>query len=1263
MTMSGADMAANLLCARESVLEVSLDSLGDPGSGAPAIMTPSLMRRARPWILALAVLLGVGAGLLAAVPSIARWAAIKGLRSATGREVVIRELRLNLFTRRLAVTGLRIDDTEAGRPLAELERFEVRFRLLPLLRGRLQIDTATLTRPRISVARLASGRLSIADVIQRFTAGPPSKEPADVTIGGFAIEDGAVTFEDRAITPARTWTRDGLALEIRDVRTRSDVPRGTVAVRFVLAGAPVTIDVDAIRVRPARARARFTVTGLDLSGVWPYVPADAPIRPDRGRFSTRGEIQYSAEAGLRVGGDVTLADIALFRSGQAEAFVTTPLLSMTSRDVVYRDGSVTAARLELAGDPSIVDASVSPARQFDLSGVRLVLEDVSYPTQSPARVSLVAGLPAGGAMDVRGTLSVHPLAAALQVALTDIDLALASPYVPAVSPVTVGSGRLATKLTVAYAQDGDLRVDGDVSAASLVLLRRGQTEPFVTHPLLSMGITDLRVKGKAVALGRLTVAGAPTIVDATVSPPARFAFTSLALTAEDVTWPSRAPARVALTAALDAAATSPAGGTPAGKSTLGLTGTFDPGTMATDVRATLTSVALARAAVYLPRDSAVTLGGGALGAAVAMRFDRATGVRLRGDGAVTDLALVRRGEREPFVTDPRLAFTIDDLGLRDGALTVKRVQVSGAPRLNDASTSPARRLELRGLRIEAANAAWPAPATVPLRIDADLPGAGTLGVRGTVALATRAVDLAIDVKDADVAAYHAWIPIEAPVAGRLSAELAVTGGFADRLDVSAKGSVAARALTLGPPGNPPLSLDRLSLTGLDVRWPSRLAVERVSLVKPWVLVERGADGSLPLRETLMPRRRDEVRTTAAASPPSPEPRAPPPAAAPSAPMAIEIGEIVVEDGDARVVDRSTTPFFSEELSRLSLAIRGVRNAPDAVADISVRGVVDTDGALELSGQIAPLADPFRMDLAGELTQVSLLPANPYLRLYSGWLARTGSITTKLTYHVVGHRLEASNDVHVQRLKVERAPDDVAGGSKRVTLPLGLIVAMITDGQGDIRFKLPVEGDLNAPGFSFGDAIWAAIRNVLVNVAAAPFRAIGKLFSRGEQEPEQFHVEPITFEPGAATLGADAQRQLQRVADFLRASPAVKLAMAPVVTESDVARLRRDAVLNRIEGVQQARQIPTFAAAASAIFKEAYPDRAVPESPDDAVAALAEREPVPDEAVKRLASSRVEAARQTLVDSAGIERQRLAEHDATASVNGSGDGRVEFELRP
>jgi uncharacterized protein involved in outer membrane biogenesis len=293
----------------------------------------STMRRPRVWIAVGIGALACVAILLAGLPTVVRRIAVSQIKALTAREAVIDEVQLNLFTRRLAVRGFRLADREGREPLARFEELEVRFSLLPLVRGRLHLDALLLRGLRLRLVRTGPAELNISDILARFSGGEPRKEPAYLAVDRLDLRDAAVTLEDRVVAPPHTWAVAGLEVELRDFVTVGDAQKGAVQIKLTVNGAPVSLSVDQIRARPAHARGTLTITGFDLAPLWPYVPANAPIRAQGGKYSTRLVAEYGADTGVRGGGEVTVEEIAFVRRGETAPFVTAPRLEMTSSDV------------------------------------------------------------------------------------------------------------------------------------------------------------------------------------------------------------------------------------------------------------------------------------------------------------------------------------------------------------------------------------------------------------------------------------------------------------------------------------------------------------------------------------------------------------------------------------------------------------------------------------------------------------------------------------------------------------------------------------------------------------------------------------------------------------------------------------------------------------------------------------------------------------------------------------------------------------------
>ena len=133
--------------------------------------------------------------------------------------------------------------------------------------------------------------------------------------------------------------------------------------------------------------------------------------------------------------------------------------------------------------------------------------------------------------------------------------------------------------------------------------------------------------------------------------------------------------------------------------------------------------------------------------------------------------------------------------------------------------------------------------------------------------------------------------------------------------VAVTGTAGVSKLALGPGARPPLAVDAVEVAGVEVDWPERVRVARVAIRKPAALLEREKDGSFPLRTMLMPQASKSPSTASAV------PSAPAVPAVPPKRLALEIGNLTIVDGNARFVDRTTTPFYSEEISKLAIAVR------------------------------------------------------------------------------------------------------------------------------------------------------------------------------------------------------------------------------------------------------------------------------------------------------------------------------------------------------
>src|SRR5919201_4080915 len=322
-------------------------------AGAPyaAIRTPPVTRRRTIWLAALVAIVAVAvlsAAMVVMLPDIARRAAVWRLEALTQRRVTIDRLDLNVFTGDVAVHGLRIADRDEPVDLARVDLIKARVHRRSLLERHVWIEELLVERSSVRIVRFSGNRFNISDLLER-PAPPPSR--VGVTIDHLRITDSTVLLEDRTLRPARTWKSERIAIEARNLSTtRGD---GAGEGSTVVAGAPVNVRVEDLRLAPIHVRAHVTVGNVDLALLRLYLPGNAVVLPERGVLAAGVTVVHDARDGTTISAGARIQQLALERRGQAVPVATSPETLVTLNDLHLKDGGFTFARAEVEGDVDV----------------------------------------------------------------------------------------------------------------------------------------------------------------------------------------------------------------------------------------------------------------------------------------------------------------------------------------------------------------------------------------------------------------------------------------------------------------------------------------------------------------------------------------------------------------------------------------------------------------------------------------------------------------------------------------------------------------------------------------------------------------------------------------------------------------------------------------------------------------------------------------------------------------------------------------------
>src|SRR5262249_17955321 len=320
----------------------------------------SEMRSPRWLVVISGVVLIAVAATLYALPTIARHVAIARLHAITKRPVSIDRVDVGLLRGRFPLHGLRVSEPDGAAPFADCELLDARLHLLELVRGHIWARELVLRKPTRHFVRLEK-RFNVSDLLE---GSETARKRFDVTVDRFALVDGTVALEDRALPERRMWASENIQIEAHNVSTlRGD---GTVVASSVTAGAPNRVEIEQFRLYPIHLKAKVTVTGLDLGLARLYLPPDAGVLLDRGRASSVLDVTFDARDEVRADLSGEVEDLVLVKPGEREPVTRIPKLTAQLTDFTFRNDQARVGRLELQGSASVRDPRARQGARFQV---------------------------------------------------------------------------------------------------------------------------------------------------------------------------------------------------------------------------------------------------------------------------------------------------------------------------------------------------------------------------------------------------------------------------------------------------------------------------------------------------------------------------------------------------------------------------------------------------------------------------------------------------------------------------------------------------------------------------------------------------------------------------------------------------------------------------------------------------------------------------------------------------------------------------------
>lgn len=269
-----------------------------------------------------------------------------------------------------------------------------------------------------------------------------------------------------------------------------------------------------------------------------------------------------------------------------------------------------------------------------------------------------------------------------------------------------------------------------------------------------------------------------------------------------------------------------------------------------------------------------------------------------------------------------------------------------------------------------------------------------------------------------------------------------------------------------------------------------------------------------------------------------------------APLEIQIGKINITDGSTFFADNSLTPNFAASIEQVEGSVSQLSSSSNKAAVVDIKGKIDRYAPVTLKGEVNPLLEQPYLDLDLDFNSVELTSVNPYSGTYAGYYIDKGQLSLELSYQLKDNKLNGSNHIVVNQLKLGEPSDS----SLATSLPVTLAIALLQDRHGVIDLGLEVSGDLDSPDFSVGSIVMTALTNVITKAVTAPFTLLAGIFGDDEE------LDRVEFGAGTAVISDEQFSKLETLATALLDRPKLTLSIEGAIDPASDGRILQEQAL-------------------------------------------------------------------------------------------------------
>lgn len=196
----------------------------------------------------------------------------------------------------------------------------------------------------------------------------------------------------------------------------------------------------------------------------------------------------------------------------------------------------------------------------------------------------------------------------------------------------------------------------------------------------------------------------------------------------------------------------------------------------------------------------------------------------------------------------------------------------------------------------------------------------------------------------------------------------------------------------------------------------------------------------------------------------------------------------------------------------------------------VSSYINDYGKMDATLQVDP-HDLMNIELQYQMEKLGISSFSPYSTYYVAYPFQAGQVSYTSETKILKRQISSKNILKVKKIEVgKRVANNTA-----YRLPIKLAVAILKDKNGDIELEVPVSGNLDDPKYKLGKVIWGIIKNLLIKIAASPFKLLASAVGANEDD-----LKAVKFEYLSDSLTKKQQKSLSILSKVIKSKPELKI---------------------------------------------------------------------------------------------------------------------------